>query len=139
MSALQLLDAAGRRRSPATLPGFHARRPPRNKGFRYVGVDPVLVIQVDAVGAEPLEGALDGGADVRRAAVEHSGASARMRDEAELRRHHDLLAAVFEGAADEFLVRVGAVDLGGVDIGDTQVERRWMVRIDSASLLLGSR
>ena len=30
-----LLDAAGRRRSPATLPGFHAGRPPRNKGRRY--------------------------------------------------------------------------------------------------------
>ena len=30
-----LLDAAGRRRSPATLPDFHAGRPPRNKGMRY--------------------------------------------------------------------------------------------------------
>src|SRR5512133_2071478 len=30
-----LLDAAGRRRSPATLPHFHAGRPPRNKGMRY--------------------------------------------------------------------------------------------------------
>jgi hypothetical protein len=30
-----LLDAAGRRRSPATLPGYHAGRPPRNKGIRY--------------------------------------------------------------------------------------------------------
>jgi hypothetical protein len=30
-----LLDAAGRRRSPATMPGFHAVRPPRNKGVRY--------------------------------------------------------------------------------------------------------
>ena len=30
-----LLDAAGRRRSPATLPEFHAGRPPRNKGMRY--------------------------------------------------------------------------------------------------------
>jgi len=30
-----LLDAAGRRRSPATLPGYHAGRPPRNKGVRY--------------------------------------------------------------------------------------------------------
>jgi hypothetical protein len=29
-----LLDAAGRRRSPATLPHFHAGRPPRNKGIR---------------------------------------------------------------------------------------------------------
>jgi hypothetical protein len=31
----QLLEAAGRRRSPATLPEFHAGRPPRNKGMRY--------------------------------------------------------------------------------------------------------
>jgi hypothetical protein len=30
-----LCDAAGRRRSPATMPGFHAGRPPRNKGHRY--------------------------------------------------------------------------------------------------------
>jgi hypothetical protein len=29
-----LLDAAGRRRSPATLPDFHAGRAPRNKGIR---------------------------------------------------------------------------------------------------------
>jgi integrase len=30
-----LLDRAGRRRSPATMPGFHAGRSPRNKGLRY--------------------------------------------------------------------------------------------------------
>jgi hypothetical protein len=29
-----LLDAAGRRRSPATMPNFHAGRSPRNKGMR---------------------------------------------------------------------------------------------------------
>jgi integrase len=36
MSALQLLDAAGRRRSPATLPGFHAvvRRATRDSVIR---------------------------------------------------------------------------------------------------------
>jgi hypothetical protein len=28
-------DAAGRRRSLATLPGYHAGRPPRDKGMRY--------------------------------------------------------------------------------------------------------
>jgi hypothetical protein len=32
-----LLDAAGRRRSPATLPEFHAGRSPRNKGMVAVG------------------------------------------------------------------------------------------------------
>src|SRR5215208_7212719 len=29
------LDRAGRRRSPSTMPGFHAGRSPRNKGLRY--------------------------------------------------------------------------------------------------------
>jgi hypothetical protein len=33
MTDLPVLDAAGRRRSPATLPGYHAGRPPRNKGM----------------------------------------------------------------------------------------------------------
>jgi hypothetical protein len=37
-----LLDAAGRRRSPATLPQFHARRPPRNKGMRYPADPPTI-------------------------------------------------------------------------------------------------
>jgi len=82
----------------------------------------VLVVEVDAVGTEPLQGALDGGPDVRRAAVEHSGAAAGVRDKAELRRHHDTVAASLEGAADEFLVRVRAVDLGGVDVGDAQLK-----------------
>lgn len=33
-----LFDAAGRRRSPATMPGFHAGRPLRNKGVRYPAI-----------------------------------------------------------------------------------------------------
>ena len=37
-----LLDAAGRRRSPATLPEFHAGRPPRNKGMRYPADPPPI-------------------------------------------------------------------------------------------------
>ena len=43
-----LLDAAGRRRSPATTPGFHAGRPPRNKGRRYPA-DPPNVQEIVAV------------------------------------------------------------------------------------------
>ena len=41
------LDAAGRRRSPATLPGFHAGRPPHNKGMRYPA-DPPTVEEIVA-------------------------------------------------------------------------------------------
>jgi site-specific recombinase XerD len=43
-----LFDAAGRRRSPATLPGYHAGRPPRNKGTRYPA-DPPTVEEIVAV------------------------------------------------------------------------------------------
>ena len=43
-----LLDAAGRRRSPATLPDFHAGRAPRNKGIRYPA-DPPTVEEIVAV------------------------------------------------------------------------------------------
>lgn len=48
MSGLIPLDAAGRRRSPATLPGYHSGRPPRNKGLRYAA-DPPSVEEIVAV------------------------------------------------------------------------------------------
>ena len=47
-SAQQLLDAAGRRRSPATLSDFHAGRAPGNKGQRYAA-DPPSVDEIIAV------------------------------------------------------------------------------------------
>ena len=48
MSSALELNAAGRRRSPATLPGYHAGRPPRNKGLRYPA-DPPRVEEIIAV------------------------------------------------------------------------------------------
>ena len=48
MTILSGLDAAGRRRSPATMPGYHAGRPPRNKGIRYPA-DPPTVDEIVAV------------------------------------------------------------------------------------------
>src|SRR3954449_13440236 len=48
MTAIVLQDAAGRRRSSATLPGYHAGRPPRNKGLRYPA-DPPSVEEIVAV------------------------------------------------------------------------------------------
>ena len=48
MNALSGLDAAGRRRSPATMPGYHAGRPPRNKGMCYPA-DPPTVEEIVAV------------------------------------------------------------------------------------------
>ena len=43
-----LLDAAGHRRQPVTVPGYHAGRPPRNKGRRYPA-DPPTVEEIIAV------------------------------------------------------------------------------------------
>ena len=48
MTVPSLQDAAGRRRSPATMPGYHAGRPPRNKGIRYPA-DPPTVDEIVAV------------------------------------------------------------------------------------------
>jgi integrase len=46
--ASTLLNAAGHRRSPATLTGYHAGRPPRNKGLRYPA-DPPTIDEIVAV------------------------------------------------------------------------------------------
>ncbi len=43
-----LLDIAGHRRSPATMPGYHRGRPPRNKGEQYPA-DPPTVEEIIAV------------------------------------------------------------------------------------------
>ena len=48
MESAPLVDCAGRRRSPATLPGYHRGRPPRNKGLRYPA-DPPTVEEIIAV------------------------------------------------------------------------------------------
>ena len=48
MPAHQLLDAAGRPRSPATMPGHHVGRIPPNKGRRYPA-DPPMVDEIVAV------------------------------------------------------------------------------------------
>jgi hypothetical protein len=56
MTVPAVLDSAGRRRSPATMPGYHAGRPPRNKGQLYPA-DPPTVEEIVAImrltGREP--------------------------------------------------------------------------------------
>jgi hypothetical protein len=75
------------------------------------------------VGPEPVQRPLDCDADARAAAVEDAGASIGVRDDAELRRQHDLVAAALDGPADQLLVVEGTVDLRGVEVGDAQVQR----------------
>jgi hypothetical protein len=89
---VQLFDATGRRRSPATLPEFHAGRAPANKGQRYPAdpptVEEIIAIMRVARGApygnrtERVDrGALEGGASDQRGAIadrDRSGATARI-------------------------------------------------------------
>jgi hypothetical protein len=88
-----------------------------------VGVDAVLVVEVDDVDAQPLERAVDGLADVLRTAVVAAGAHAVVVElVAELGGQHDLVAALGQHAGEQPLVGQGAVDVGGVEEGDAQVE-----------------
>lgn len=48
MAATTLIDAAGRRRSPVTMPGYFAGRSPHNRGMRYPA-DPPRVEEIIAV------------------------------------------------------------------------------------------
>jgi hypothetical protein len=48
MTVGSALDAARRRRSPATMPAYHAGGPPRNKGMRYPA-DPPTIDEIVAV------------------------------------------------------------------------------------------
>jgi site-specific recombinase XerD len=55
----RLLDAAGRPRSPATMPGYHAGRPPRNKAIRYPADPPRVeeIVSVMRQAGPPIHGA----------------------------------------------------------------------------------
>ena len=46
-----MLDRAGRRRSPATMPGFHTGQVPGNKGHRYPADPPKVEEIVDVMRA----------------------------------------------------------------------------------------
>ena len=61
------------------------------------------------------DGSVGGGGEAPRRA-------ARVREEAELRREDDAIAAIFDRLADEFLVDVRAVDLRRVDQRDAEVQ-----------------
>jgi integrase len=56
MNSRSMVDVAGRRRSPVTLPGYHAARAPRNKGLRYPP-DPPRVEEIVAVMCQAGDGA----------------------------------------------------------------------------------
>ena len=85
---------------------------------RDVGVDAVLVEQVERVDLEPLEGGFGDLLDVFGSARQADLATVVVEGEPELRGDHDLTAERGEGFADELFVDERAVDLGGVEERD---------------------
>jgi hypothetical protein len=71
-----LLDAAGRRRSPATLPTFHAGQSPRNKGMRYPA-DPPTTEEIVRLAARRRHGPRSPAARPDRRAVARRAAHPR--------------------------------------------------------------
>ena len=91
---------------------------------RHLGVDPVQIEQVDHVGAETLERTLDGTAGIVGAAIKTGEAGRDLEvgcdPETEFRRDDEVAASARDGAADQLLVVVRTIDLGGIEEGDAQ-------------------
>ena len=93
---------------------------------RRVRVDAVLVVEVDVVGAEPLQRALDRAAHVLGRAVEHPV----RRSSVGVRAMPNFVAITTSSrrpaiaAPEQLLVRVRAVDLGGVEEGHARARAR---------------
>ena len=88
-----------------------------------VRVDAVLVEQVDGVGPQATQRALDGGADVVRSAADAGLLAVLVEGEPELGGDDDVLADRLQRLTHQLLVVEGAVDLGGVEQGDAPVHR----------------
>jgi len=90
---------------------------------RGLGVDPVLVVQVDGVDTEPLQARVTRLADVVGGAADAQELAVLAAHVGELRRDDRGLAAMGDGLADQLLVGERAVHVGRVEQRDAQLER----------------
>ncbi len=105
---------------------------------RRVRVHAVLVVEVDVVRAEALERALDGQAHVLWRAVHSARTVASMQEGAPLRSDDNLIPASGDRLAEQFLVEVRAIDLGGVEEVHSEFERAMDRRDRRRIVLAGS-
>ncbi len=87
-----------------------------------IGIDAMLVVEIDVIDVEALQAGIAGFADVVGLAVDGADAGvAGIADDAELGGEHDLVAPALDGASDEFFVG-GAIHVGGIEEGDAEFE-----------------
>ena len=92
---------------------------------RHIGIDPVLVVEVDVVGPEPPEAALDGAPDLGRFAVDAAAVFAGLLVDvpAELGGDLHFVADAREGLAHHLLVGPGPVDFRRVEEVHAEIDR----------------
>ena len=90
---------------------------------RNVGVDAVLVEEVDGVDPQALQRGLGNLTDTFRATVEAAG-SARAEIESELRSDDNIRLERLQRLAYELLIGEWAIDFGGVEEGNAALNRR---------------
>jgi hypothetical protein len=90
----------------------------------HVGVDAVLVEQVDGVGAQTAQRAVDRRPDTVRSAGDAGLVTVLVEGEAELGGDDDVAADRLQRLADQLLVVEGAIHLSGVEEGDATVHGR---------------
>ena len=99
----------------------------------HLGVDAVLVVEVDVVHTQPAQGRLAGPVDVLGAAAHRGNAGSRPADDPELGGQHHLVAAFDDGPADQLLVGAGPY-MSDVSRKVTPSSiARWIVAMDSGS------
>ena len=91
---------------------------------RHVGIDPVLVQEIDDGDPQPLQRGLGNHADAFRPAVQEAAALRPAQVEAELGGDGHLALERLERLANEFLIGEGVIDLGRVEEGDAALDGR---------------
>ena len=100
-------------------------------------VDAMLVVEIDVIDAEALQRRVARLAHVVGLPADAEERAVVAAHVAELRRQHDLVAAVADGAADQLLVRERAVHVGRVEKVAAEVERA-MDRGDRLRVIVGA-
>ncbi len=103
----------------------------------HIGIDAVLVVKVDLLDAQPLEGSIAALANVFGPSVDAHKAAVRTPYVAELRGQEDLAAAIPDRLPHEDLVLALAVNVGRVQEIDPQFQRA-VDRGDGLGLVAGT-
>src|SRR5882762_9758570 len=91
---------------------------------RCIGIDAMLIVEVNVLNAQPLQTSFAGLLHVVGLPADATGAGiAGIADNSELCGQYDLVAPALDRTSDELFVRVWPVDVGGVEKIDAEFER----------------